>query len=260
MDNLNIVLGQLKNNTSRDPMGYSNEIFKPEHAGEDLKMAVLKMSNGIKRQQVFPVALSQCNISSLYKKKGTRKDFNNYRGIFRVTNIRSILDKLIYNDEYANIDENLTDINVGARRNRNIRENIFFINAITNNVRRRNIKDTDIQIYDVEKCFDKLWAKECYNDDYENNVKNDKLALLYTINKISKVGIKTSSGTTERITITDTIMQGTVWGSLLCTSTIDKLGKKCYNMPQNLYQYKGVHIPPLGMVDDVISVTTVEKV
>ena len=226
MDNLNIVLGQLKNNTSRDPMGYSNEIFKPEHAGEDLKMAVLKMSNGIKRQQVFPVALSQCNISSLYKKKGTRKDFNNYRGIFRVTNIRSILDKLIYNDEYANIDENLTDINVGARRNRNIRENIFFINAITNNVRRRNIKDTDIKIYDVEKCFDKLWAKECYNDDYENNVKNDKLALLYTINKISKVGIKTSSGTTERITITDTIMQGTVWGSLLCTSTIDKLGEK----------------------------------
>ena len=88
------------------------------------------MSNGIKRQQLFPDALSQCNISSLYKRKATRKDVNNYKGIFRVTNIRSILYKLIYNDEYANIDENLTDINVGAMRNRNIRENIFVINAI----------------------------------------------------------------------------------------------------------------------------------
>ena len=136
----------------------------------------------------------------------------------------------------------------------------FFYPSLTNNVRRRNIKDTDIQIYDVEKCFHKLWANECYNDVYENNFKNDKLALLYNINKTAKVWIKTSSGVTEKITITDTIMQGTVWGSLLCTSTIDKLGKKCYNIPQNLYQYKGVHIPPLGMVDDVISVTTVEKV
>ena len=50
-----------------------------------------------------------------------------------------------------------------------------------------------------------------------------------------------------------------VWGSVLCTSTIDKLGEKGYNMAQNLYQYKGVHIPPLGMVDDIISVTNVEK-
>ena len=40
------------------------------------------------------------------------------------------------------------------------------INAITNNIRTNNIKDTDIQIYDAEQCFDKLWAKECYNDIY----------------------------------------------------------------------------------------------
>ena len=73
-------------------------------------------------------------------------------------------------------------------------------------MRRRNIKDTDIQIYNVEKCFDKLWANESYNDVYENNFQNDKLALLYNINRNAKVAIKTLSGITERITITDTIM------------------------------------------------------
>ena len=54
-------------------------------------------------------------------------------------------------------------------------------------------------------------------------------------------------------------MQGTVWGSLMCTSTIDNLGKQCYENPENLYIYKGVSIPPLGMVDDVICVTSVEQ-
>ena len=49
-------------------------------------------------------------------------DFDNYRGVFRVTIYRSILDKLIYNDEYDKIDENLSDCNVGARKKRNIRD------------------------------------------------------------------------------------------------------------------------------------------
>ena len=47
-------------------------------------------------------------------------------------------------------------------------------------------------------------------------------------------------------------MQGTVWGSLKCTVTMDKLGEMSYENP---YKYKGkVDIPMMGMVDDVISV------
>ena len=259
MQDLEVVLKQLKNKKSRDPLGLANELFKPENAGEDLKLALLKMSNEIKKQQIFPKALGMCNISSLYKNKGSKKDFNNYRGIFRVTAIRSIIDKLIYNDEYDTIDANLTDSNVGARRNRNIRDNIFVINAITNNIRKNNTKDTDIQIYDAEKCFDKLWAQECYNDIYENGFKSDKLALLYNINKDAQVAIKTSNGISERITISNTIMQRTVWASLMCTSTMDTLEKKVYQVPETLYQYKGVPIPPLGMVDDIICVTNVKR-
>ena len=56
---------QLKSNKSRDTLGYSNEIIKPENAGKDLKFAVLKMSNKIKKDQQFPEALRHCNITSL---------------------------------------------------------------------------------------------------------------------------------------------------------------------------------------------------
>ena len=116
LDDSETVLKDLKNNKSRDPMGFANELFKPDNAGKDLKVAVLQLINNIKTQKNFPEPLKQCNISSLYKNKGKKQDFNNYRGIFRVTVLRSILDKLIYNDEYPIIDEHLTSSNVGARK------------------------------------------------------------------------------------------------------------------------------------------------
>ena len=107
MRDLEIVLKQLKKQKSRDPLGLANEIFRPEVAGDDLKNALLKMMNRIKDEQNFPECLELCNISSIWKKKSSRNDFDAYRGIFRVTIFRSILDRLIYNDEYSNIDSPL---------------------------------------------------------------------------------------------------------------------------------------------------------
>ena len=134
MKDLDEVLKNLKKDKSRDPMGLANEIFRPEVAGDDLKLAILKLMNRIKDEQIYPKSLEICNISSIWKRKGSRNEFDFYRGIFRVSIFRSILDRLIYNDEYSNIDSNLTDCNVGARKNRNIRDNIFVLNAIINSI------------------------------------------------------------------------------------------------------------------------------
>ena len=54
MEDLEIVLKQLKNNKSLDPLGLANELFKPIDAGIDLKIAILKIMNQIKKQQIVP--------------------------------------------------------------------------------------------------------------------------------------------------------------------------------------------------------------
>ena len=59
--------------------------------------------------------------------------------------------------------------------------------------------------------------------------------------------------------MSEIIMQGTVWGSLFCTVSIDQLGKQAYTNTDILYKYNGVPIPPLGMVDDILTVTNVEN-
>ena len=48
-DNLDLFLKQLKNNKSRDHLGIADEVFMQENADDNLKLALLKMSNQIKK-------------------------------------------------------------------------------------------------------------------------------------------------------------------------------------------------------------------
>ena len=255
MDHLEAVLKYLKKNKNRDPFGYANDIFHTDVAGDNLKKALLILMNRIKRDQKYPQVLEDCDITSIFKNKGARNSFENYRGIFKVPVLRAILDRLIYNDEYGKIDAQLSDSNVGARKNRNIRDNIFVLNAISNSVVNGKEDPIDIQLFDVEKCFDALWVEECINDIFEAGLTNDKLVLLYLENQNANIAVKTPRGRSSRVSTKNLIMQGTVWASFLCTVTMDKLGKFVYNHPDLTYKYKGVvETPSLGMVDDVLCV------
>jgi hypothetical protein len=65
--------------------------------------------------------------------------------------------------------------------------------------------------------------------------------------------MKNSNGISERVIIEKTVMQGTVMAGLMCTSTMEKLGRQAYEDPNLMYKYRNnVFVPPLEMVDDVI--------
>ena len=117
MEDLDNVLKNLKNNKSRDPLGNANKIFKPKVVGDDLKLAILLLVNRIKDNLKLPEVFKLCDVTSIFK-KGRRSEFTNYRGIFRVIIFRSILDRLVYNDIYPEVDSNLRDANVGSRKGR----------------------------------------------------------------------------------------------------------------------------------------------
>jgi hypothetical protein len=256
MEDLKEVLKHLDRDKSRDPEGYANEIFRDEVAGSDLLEALLKLMNMIKTKQIYPTVLEKCNITSLHKKK-SKKDFENYRGIFRVQVLRSILDRLIYNDSYYTIDSNLTDGNVGARKQRSVRDNIFVIGAITNSVVNGKQAPIQVQVVDVIKCFDKLWLQDCINALYEAGINNDQLNLLYIENKNAQIAVKVNGKLSSRINVSDVVMQGSIWGSLKCTSSMDRLNKITQSDISLQYLYKGdptIPVGVLGMVDDTLAV------
>ena len=256
IEDLNHVLKKLPQNKARDFDGYANELFYIA-AGDDLKKVLLLLLNMIKEKKEYPTALQNCNISTIYKKK-SRNDFQNYRGIFRISVIRSILDRLIYEDCYEVIDSNLTDGNVGCRKNRSSRDNIYVIGAITNSIIHGNSKPIQIQVMDIKTCFDKLWLEASINSLYENGLQTDKLNLLYNENKYANIAVQVNDKVSKRFPVQSVVMQGSVWGGLKCTSQLDTLNKIMKSKETLLYKYRGnpsISVGVLGMVVDTLGVS-----
>ena len=73
------VMRSLKNGKARDPLGYTNELFKVE--GRDLVKSLTVMMNKVKQTQTMPKPFIIKNVSAIHKKKGSRQDLDNDRGI-----------------------------------------------------------------------------------------------------------------------------------------------------------------------------------
>ena len=212
--------------------------------------------NEIKKQQKIPEMIKLANITSFYKGKGDKNNMDNERGVFGVTIFRYILDKMIYNEEYSNIDAHIGDSNVGARKERNHRDNLFVLYGVINSVMKGEHEDIDLQLFDVIKMFDKLWIQEVINDLYDANMKNDNLYLLYKENEKNDLAVKTPFGISNRFVIEDVIMQGTVFAPLQATTSMSQLGSMAYKEGKPLLTYKDtVKIPAMGMIDDIATVT-----
>ena len=118
MNQNNKILKELKNNKSRDPNGMVNEVLKDGCIGADLKEALLILINGIKKHKLVPGFMTLEDIISLFKNKGSRYNLENDRGIFILTVMKKIVDKMIYTDYYEDINNPMSDSNIGSRRNR----------------------------------------------------------------------------------------------------------------------------------------------
>ena len=214
-----------------------NELFCPEVVGSDLFSSLLMLCNNVKSELLIPDFVTFTDITSKYNYKGEKSDLDNDRGIFGVSKVRSIIDKLVYNDTYDEIDDSMSDSNVGGRRKRNIRDNLFVIYAAINEAI-RNKKPIDIQFYDLAKCFDAMWAEETMNDLYDAGVQDDKFALVSLMNDRCQVAVKTPVGETKRFELNRIEMQGTVPAPLKCAVQVDTLGKYCYKYNTGLYVYR----------------------
>ena len=253
------VLSSLKNNKSRDPHGIVNELFKPGVAGDKLISSLLIMFNRIKNEMIFPEFMRLANICSIYKGRGERMLLESDRGIFIVNCFRNILMKMVYQDKYEIVDKSMSDSNVGARKKKSIRNHIFVINAVINEAIRNKSRNIDILIKDYRQCFDSMWLKECINDLYESGVTDNNLNMIFEANRLNKVAVNTPAGITAREEIEEIVLQGEVFGPLQCSVQVDTFGKECLEEGKFLYKYKGcVDIPPLAMVDDLLTVSECE--
>ena len=93
-------------------------------------------------------------------------------------------------------------------------------------------------------------------DTVDEDKRDDKLTLLYEANRSNHVAVKTAIGLTNRVNMPTVVQQEGTWGPILCSNTIDTLGKKCLTRGEHYYLYKNTaRILPLSMVDDYLGIS-----
>ena len=166
--------------------------------------------------------------------------------------------KFLYNDKVETLEEHMSTSQVGGRRNMNVRNHIWVLNGIIQDVlNRKGAEPIDVQILDIEQCFDALWPEECLSDLYQYGIQDQTINILYDGSLNTELAIRTPGGITEKKTVNKTVMQGDVWAPSLCSPAIDTIGKKCLQEKKYLYRYREhVDIPPLAMMDDICAVSS----
>ena len=255
MEDLEKALSDLKNNKSRDSEGLINELFKPNVIGANLKQSFLVMFNKVKTKKMIPLFLNFTNITTV-PKSGSIIEPINERGIFRVSVVRYILMRLIYNSKYADIDRNMSDCQMGARKNKGCKNNIFIINALIHDVlKSKKNKPMVLQIYDYSQMFDSIDLEEALSDIFDAGLNDDNLALLHDANKEVFMSVKTPYGLTERQVLKNIVLQGDTFGSILASVQVDSIGKECVKEGYGYLYKKTLPVGFLGLVDDIIGVT-----
>ena len=93
-------------------------------------------------------------------------------------------------------------------------------------------------------------------DTLPEHARDDKLGLIYQSSKTNMVAVNTAVGQSKRTNIPEITTQGGTWGPMLCSDSIDKVGK--YSLENGpFYNYKNMaRIIPLAMVDDLLAVSS----
>ena len=107
--------------------------------------------------------------------------------------------RLIYNSKYDEIDKNISDCQMGGRKGKSCRNNIFIINGIIYDViKSKRTKPVLLQIYDYAQMFDSINLQKAINDVFDTGLIDDNLCLVYEANKEANMAVNTPSGLSER--------------------------------------------------------------
>ena len=101
-------------------------------------------------------------------------------------------------------------------------DNLFILRGIINHANYLG-EELWLTFYDIEKCFDSLWLKDCINSLWDLDVKDDILCLIYLMNIKATVTIETPLGDTDPLFLSNFVKQGTVLGPVLNNCSLNKL-------------------------------------
>ena len=223
------------------------------NSGNKIIRSLCVLYNSVLQSKEVPREWQELNIKSIYKNKGSKEDLKNQRGLFLSQTITKMFEKMVLNRIHEDLDNNITDFQNGARHGRSTSDNLFILRSALDYFKYYRIP-TQLIFYDLEKCFDKLWLKDCMVDLWNSSVTGNFWQLIYKMNEKSRVTIETPAGPTNKFTINEIVKQGTVLAAKICSNTVDKLNHEMMAAGCGIY-IGNTLIPNLAFQDDLAQVS-----
>ena len=206
------------------------------------------MFNAFKKDFVVPSQWDDILITTMFKKKDSWKNLDNYRGIFIVTILQLIYEEVLKNRISSVLQKNMSKFQNGGVKGKSVTDNLFILKGIIDHSKYLG-KGVFITFYDIEKCFDSLWLQDCINALWDNGVQDDSLYFIYLLSKKVSISINTPIGRTDPFVLENLVKQGTVLGPVLNNCSLDRVPKE-----HSGYQMGLVNIKSLEFVDEIANV------
>ena len=254
IQNIIDAVKQLKRRKAGDRDGWQNEMIL--EGGTEMNYSILHMFNQILEDQKIPSQWKEMTIKSIHK-KGSKLLMENRRGLFLTNILSKLFERVLENVTREEIQ--MSQYQSGGQRKRGTCDNQIMMNAVIDQNRRLK-KKTYLYFADAYKCFDRLWLKDCLVELWKAGMREREIKIIYEMNRLANIEIKTPNGITKEILVNDIVRQGTIFGpKLSCIST--------QNVNNLILPMKTVISPEIEVeapvyVDDILGVgnkDTVEK-
>ena len=151
----------MKSNKSGERSRWKAEWLK--EGGDEMIESLTTVFNRVEEEGQIPLQWRDTSIKSQYKGGGSKEKIQeNQRGIF-ITNIVSKAYEIVKKIQNEAMQSTISNMQTAGKKNRSTMDNIIIINAIIEK-QRQSHKNTYLFFADAEKCFDKLWLKDCLID------------------------------------------------------------------------------------------------
>ena len=214
MDELKKAIRSFKNGKSPGPDFIPAEVLK--WAGDEYLEVILIVVNDIKNYVDVPLSWEELLIKTLYKRKGSKKLLENFRGIFLSSVFYKLMEKLIK----ARIKKYTMKVNLfqGAQTGKSCPDNMFLLYGVRDHAMYLNAS-VNFTFYDYRTCFDSIWLEDSMLTLWNLGVRSKLFSLIYKMNLTAKIRIKTPYGISKTIVCPRIVKQGTVLGPDLCSSS-----------------------------------------
>ena len=166
-----------------------------------------------------------------------------------MTNILSkCMERILLDRRKEELDKSVQPFQNGGVNERSIADVSFILNNTIAEFKNQK-KDLYILFGDIEKCFDKLYLKDCIIELVEAGMPIEEAAYIYEMNRNIEAVVDTPHGVTEKFHIDEAVRQGTIFGPTLCgvsTNRINKMGQ-----PDPLILHESIEIGCPIFMDDM---------